>query len=55
MSIKEIAAETGYEHAASFDRKFGRHFHETPGQFRRQRSGVVKADPKNDTTGKPTS
>ncbi len=55
MSIKEIASETGYEHAASFDRKFGRHFHLTPGQFRRQRSRSVVADPKRDALKEPTS
>jgi AraC-like DNA-binding protein len=35
LSIKEISSATGYEHVPSFDRQFKRHFHMTPGEFRR--------------------
>jgi AraC-like DNA-binding protein len=52
MSIKEIASATGYEHVPSFDRKFGRHFHLTPGQFRRMGSPTAADQPKR--KGDPT-
>jgi AraC-like DNA-binding protein len=35
LSVKEISAATGYEHVPSFDRQFRKHFHMTPGEFRR--------------------
>jgi AraC-like DNA-binding protein len=35
LSVKEISSATGYEHVPSFDRQFRRHFHMTPGEFRR--------------------
>ena len=37
LSIKEIAAQTGYGHASSFDRWFRRAFAVTPGEYRMSR------------------